>query len=143
MNTHSDSNTSVQSAQPALNQTIMNQTTVDRTEKNQYEILILSDRETDLTKINPQMWWEHISEYIHLTYTRNLDEIMDQGIDQMDPHTVYHIKRDVIWALGPKAKHKIMRGQWRRKLKDVDLSQLLKLIKETFKPARNVFRSRA
>ena len=55
------------------------------------------------------MWWEQISEYIHLTYNRNLEELMDQGVDQMDPHTVYHIKRDVIWALGPKAKHEIMR----------------------------------
>ena len=56
------------------------------------------------------MLWEQISEYIHLTYNRNLDEIMDQGTDQMDPHTVYHIKGDVIWALGPKAKH-FGRGQ--------------------------------
>ena len=27
-------------------------------------------------------------------------------------HTTYHIERDVIWALGPKAKHETMRGQW-------------------------------
>ena len=37
----------------------------------------------------------------------------------MDPHTVYHIKGDVVWALGPKAKHEIMRGQWGRELKDL------------------------
>ena len=61
----------------------------------------------------------------------------------MDPHTVFHIKGDVIWALGPKAKHEIMRGQWGRELKDVDLQKLLKLFKKTFKPARNVFHSRA
>ena len=83
------------------------------------------------------MWWEQISEYIHLTYNGNLDELMDQGTDQMDPHTVYHI------ALGPKAKHEIMRGQWGRELKHVDLSELLKLFKKTFIPARNVFHSRA
>ena len=88
------------------------------------------------------MWWERISEFIHLTFNRNLDEMMDQGTDQMDPQTVYHIKGDVIWALGPKAKHEIMRGQWGRKLKDVDLSEILKLFKKTFIPARNVFKSR-
>ena len=94
----------------------MNQTTADQMEKNKYKIPILSNRETDLTipilskretdptKINPRMWWEQISEYIHLTYNRNLDEMMDQGTDQMDPHTVYHIKGDVTWALGPKTK---------------------------------------
>ena len=89
------------------------------------------------------MWWEQIIEYIHLTYNRNLDEMMDQSTDQMDPQTVYHIKGDVIWALGPKAKHEIMRGQWGRELKAVDLSELLKLFKKTFIPARNVFHSRA
>ena len=69
--------------------------------------------------------------------------MMDQGTDQMDPHTVYHIKGDVIWAIGPKAKHENMRSQWGRELKDVDLSELLKLFKKTFIPARNVFHSRA
>ena len=132
MDTQSDPNTSVQPAQPAVNQTIMNQTTSDRMEKNKCKIPILSDRETDLTIINPRMWWEQTSEYIHLKYKRNLDEMMDQGTDQMDPHTVYHIKGGVIWALGPKAKHEIMRGQWGRELKDVDLSELLKLFKKTF-----------
>ena len=111
MDTHSDPITSLQPAQLAVNQTMMNQTTADQTEKNKYKIPILSDREPDLTKINPRMWWEQISEYKHLTYNQNLDEMMDQGTDQMDPHTVYHIKGDVIWALGPKAKHEIMRGQ--------------------------------
>ena len=111
--------------------------------KNKYKIRILSDRGTDLTKINPRMWWEQISEYIHLTYNRNLDEMMDQGTDQMDPFTVYHIKGDVIWALGPKAKNEIMRVQWGRELTDVDLSELLlKPFKKTFIPARDVFHSR-
>ena len=87
------------------------------------------------------MWWEQISEYIHLTYNRNLDEIIDEGIEYMNPHTVYHIKGNVIWALGPKAKHEIMRGQWGRELKDVILPELLTLFKKTF-PARNVFHSR-
>ena len=143
MDNNSDPSTSEQSGQRASNQTIMNQTTADRLEKNKYKTPILSDRETDLTKINPRMWWERISEYIHLTYNRNLDELMDQGIDQMDPHTVYHIKGGVIWALGPKAKHEIMRGRWGKELKDIDFPELLKLFKKTFIPARNVFHSRA
>ena len=112
-------------------------------EKSKYKIPILSDRETDLTKINPKMWWEQISEYIHLTYNRNLDEIIDEGVEYMDPHTVYYIKGDVIWALGPKAKHEIMRGQWGRELKDVQLPEVLTLFKKTFLPVRNVFHSRA
>ena len=111
--------------------------------KTKYKIPILSDRETDLTKINPKMWWEQISEYIHLTYNRNLEEIIDEGTEYMDPHTVYHIKGDVIWALGPKAKHEIMRGQWGRELKEVNLPELLTLFQKTFLPARNVFHSRA
>ena len=89
------------------------------------------------------MWWEQISEYIHLTYNRNLDEIIDEGVEYLDPHTVYHIKGDVIWALGPKAKHEIMRGQWGREIKDVKLPELLTLFKKTFLPVRNVFHSRA
>ena len=123
--------------------TINNQTMSERTEKSKYKIPILSDRDTDLTKINLKMWWEQISEYIHLTYDRNLDEMTEEGIEYMDQHTVYHIKGDVIWALGPKAKHEIMRGQWGRELKDVRLPELLTLFKKTFLPARNVFHSRA
>ena len=88
-----------------------NQTTSERAERSKYKIPILSDRETDLTKINPKMWWEQISEYIPLTYNRNLDEIVDEGTEHMDQHTVYHIKGDVTWALDPKAKHEIMRSQ--------------------------------
>ena len=61
----------------------------------------------------------------------------------MDPHTVYHTKGDVIWALGPKGKHEIMRGQWGRELKDVNLPDLLTLFKKTFLPVRNVFHRRA
>ena len=78
-----------------------------------------------------------------MTYNRNFDEIIDEGIEYMDPHTVYHIKDDVIWALGPKAKHEIMRSQWGRELKDVNLPELLTLFRETFLPVRNVFHSRA
>ena len=126
-----------------MNQTTMNQTTADRMEKNRYKIPILSDRETDLAKINSRMWWEQISEYIHRTYNRNLDEIMYQGADQMDPHIVFHIKGDVTWALGTNAKHDITTGQWGRDLRDVDLQELLKLFKKTFIPAKNVFHSRA
>ena len=68
---------------------------------------------------------------------------MEQETDSMDPHTTYHIKGDVIWALGPKAKHEIMRGQWGKELKDISLQELLKLFKKTFLPTRNVFHSRA
>ena len=60
-----------------MNQSMMNQTTADKAEKNKYKIPSLSDRETDLSKTNQRMWWEQISEYIHLTYNRNLDDIMD------------------------------------------------------------------
>ena len=136
-------NSSAQPTQNTMNQSMMNQTTADKAEKNKYKIPILSDRETDLSKTNPRMWWEQISEYIHLTYNRNLDDIMEQGADQMDQHTAFHIKGDVIWALGPKAKHEIKRDQWGRELKDVDLQELLKLFKTTYIPARNVFHSRA
>ena len=126
-----------------MNQSTMNQTAADKAEKNKYKIPILSDRETDQSKTNPRMWWEQISEYIHLTYNRNLDDLMDQGTDQMDQHTTFHFKGDVIWALGPKAKHEIMRGQWGRELKDVGQQKLLKLFKKTFIPARNLFHYRA
>ena len=68
---------------------------------------------------------------------------MEQGTDSMDPHTTYQNKGDVIWALGPKAKHEIMRGQWGNELKDISLQELLKLFKKTFLPTRNVFHSRA
>ena len=44
--------------------TAVNQTIVERTERNKYKIPILSDRETDLSKANPKMWWEQIFEYI-------------------------------------------------------------------------------
>ena len=96
-----------------------------------------------MTKINPRMWCEQISEYIDLTYHRNLEDLMDHGIEGMDAHTIYHIKGDVIWVLRPKAKHEIMRDQWGRELKDINLQELLKLFKKTFMPARNVFYSRA
>ena len=139
MNT--DPNMSEQSGQSE--QSGSQSTMMERTEENKYKIPILSDRETDLPKINRRMWWEQISEYIDLTYHRNLEDLMDHGIEAMDAHTKYHIKGDVIWALGPKAKHEIMRGQWGRELKDINLQELLKLFKKTFMPARNVFHSRA
>ena len=136
--TEGEPNTSEQSSRMTNNQT-----TSERAEKSKYKIQILSERDTDLTKINPKMWWEQISEYLHLTFNQNLDAIIDEGIEYMDPHTVYHIKSDVIWALGPKPKHEIMRGQWGRELKDVNLPELLTLFKKTFLPVRNVFHSRA
>ena len=52
-----------------------------------------------------------MSEYIDLTYQKNLEELMKQGTDFLDAKISHHIRGDVIWALGPKAKHEIMRGQ--------------------------------
>ena len=115
--TEGEPNTSERSTRTNNNQT----TSSERMEETKYKIPILSDRETDLTKTNPKMWWEQISEYIHLTYNLHLEEIIDEGTEYLDPHTVYHNKGDVIWALGPKAKHEIMRGQCGRELKDVNL----------------------
>ena len=89
------------------------------------------------------MWWEQISEYIDLKYQKKLEELIEQGTDSMDPHTTYHIKGDAIWALGPKTKHEIMRGQWGKELKDISLQELLKLFKKSFLPTRNVFHSKA
>ena len=137
--TEGEPNTSKRSTRTNNNQT----TTSERMEKTKYKIPILSDRETDLTKTNPKMWWEQIAEYIHLTYNRNIEEIIDEGTEYVDPHTAYHIKGDVILALGPKAKHEIMSGQWGRELEDVNLPELLTLFKKTFLPAGNVFHSRA
>ena len=124
-------------------QTVANQTTVERTVKNQYKIPILSDRETELSNINPKMWWELISEYINLTYQKKLEKLIELGKDSMDPHTTYYIKGDVIWALGPKVKHPDNEGQWGKELRDISLQELLKLFKKTFVSIRNVFHSRA
>ena len=88
------------------------------------------------------MWWEQISEYIDLTYHKKLEDLMNKGTEDMDAYTIYHLKGDVIWALGPKAEHEIMRGQWGRKLKDVNIQELLKQYKKTIMPARNVFHCR-
>ena len=64
-------------------------------EKNIYKIPILSDRETDLTK-TIGMWWEQISEYIDLTYHKNLEELMDLVTDSLDGQVNHHIKGDVM-----------------------------------------------
>ena len=51
-------------------QTTPNQsTTLERMEKNNYKIPTLSEKETDLTKTNPRMSWESISEIL-ASYTR-------------------------------------------------------------------------
>ena len=89
------------------------------------------------------MWWEQISVYIDLTYQKNLKELLEQGTESLDAQITYQIKGDVIWALGPKAKHEIMRGQWGKEVKDISLKELLKLFKKTFLPTRNVFHSRS
>ena len=83
MNASTDPNMSEQSRQ---NQS----TTTERTERNKYKIPILSDRDTDLTKIITRTWWEQISEYIYLTYHKNLEDLMDQGIEALDAHTISH-----------------------------------------------------
>ena len=77
---------------------INNQTMSERAEKSKYKIPILSDRETDLTKANPKMWWKQISEYILLTYNRNLDEITDEGVEYMEP-TRYTTKKVTLSGL--------------------------------------------
>ena len=75
--------------------------------------------------------------------------MVDLGTDSLDALTTHHIKDDVICALGPKAKHGIMRGQWGKELgkrnqADISLQGLLELNgKKMFLPTRNVFYSRA
>ena len=134
---------SEQSGQSEQSGTQNQSTAMERMEQNKYKIPILSDRETDLTKTNPRMSWEQISEYIDLTYHENLEDLMNHGTESMDTHTIYQLKGDVIWALGRKANHEIMRGQWGRELKEVNIQEILKLFKKTIMPARNVFHSRA
>ena len=105
---------------------------VERMEKNKYKTPILSDTETDMTTINPRMRWEQITEYIDLTYQKNLKELMGQGTDSVDAQISHHIKGYVIWALGPKAKYETIRGQWGRELRDISLQDLLKNVQEDF-----------
>ena len=69
--------------------------------------------------------------------------LVDQATKALDAHAIYHINGVVFWALGPRAKHEIVRGQWGRELKDVNLQELLKLLKNTFMPTRNIFHRRA
>ena len=92
MDTQTDPNTAEQSAWLSINQ---NQITTTEWMDKKFKVPILSDRVSDLTKINLRMWWEQISEYIDLTCHRNLDEVMDQGIEYLDAHTVYDIEDDV------------------------------------------------
>ena len=98
MENHTDPNSTEGGPNTSEQSTNNNQTTSEWMERSKYKIPILWGRETDLTKINPKMRWEQISEYIHSTYSRNLDEIIDQGTEYMDPHTVYHMKGDVIYT---------------------------------------------
>ena len=55
-------NMSEQSGQTEQSGTQNQSTAMERMEKNNYKIPILSDRETDLTKTNPRMWREQITE---------------------------------------------------------------------------------
>ena len=128
MNT--DHNMSEQSGQSEQSGTQKQSTTMERMEKNKYKIPILSDRETDSTKTNPRMWWEQISKYIDLTYDKNLEYLMIHGTEGMGAHTIYHLEGDVIWALGPISKYEIMRGQWGRELKDVNIQEFIQVIQK-------------
>ena len=81
---------------------------------------------------------------IHRSHlSENLEYLMEQETDSLNAHLPHQVKGYVIWALGPKAKHEIMRGQWGKEPKDISLKHLIKLFKKTFPPARNVFHSRA
>ena len=55
---------------------------------------------------------------------------MDQGIEFLDAHTMFYIKGYGIWALGSKAKHETMRGQWGRELKDVKPARVFEIIQK-------------
>ena len=123
-------------------QTEANQTTVERTESNKCKIPILSERDRPIKNQPENVVGADIG-VIDLTYQKKLEELIEQGTYSMDPHIIYDIKGDVVWALGPKTKYEIMRGQWGKELKDISLQELLKLFKKTFLPTRNVFYSRA
>ena len=62
--------------------------------------------------------------------SEKLEELIEQGMDFMDPHTTYHIKGDVIWALDPKAKNEIMRGQWGRGTKRHQPTRIVETIQK-------------
>ena len=54
-------------------------TTIKQLPKERNEASTRSRFYSGLTKIIPKLWWEQISEYIHLKYNRNLDEIVEEG----------------------------------------------------------------
>ena len=62
------------------------------------------------------MWWEQIQEYLHLTYQVNVETFPIHQTTENDETTTLReqIKGDITWALGPKAKYELMRGQWGR-----------------------------
>ena len=105
-------------------------TIVERMERNIYKIRILSDRKTDLTKTNPRMWREEISENIDLTYQKNLEELIELGTNSLDAQITHHNKGDVIWALGPNAKHEIIRGKWDKKTEGHQPTRIFKIVQE-------------
>ena len=120
-------------AQSETQNTIQN---AERYEKSKYKIPIFTDRNTEMNKIDPKMWWEQIQQYIELTYETNLEEVPESETLQNK------IKADLSWSLGPKAKYEIMRGQWGREFKDLSLNETISLFKKIFIPARNTFHSR-
>ena len=97
---------SEQSGQSEQSGTQNQLTTMERMEKNKYKIPILSDLETNLTKTNPRMWWEQVSEYIDLTDHKNLEDLMNHGTECMDAHTIYHLKGDASWLWAQKQSTK-------------------------------------
>ena len=65
-------NMSEQSGQTEQSGTQNQSTAMERMKKKQVQkSQIYQTKETDLTKTNPRMWWEQISEYIDLTYHKN------------------------------------------------------------------------
>ena len=91
------------------------------------------------------MWWEQIQEYLHLTYQIEVENFPIHEPAENDEITALReqIKGDIAWALGPKAKYEITRGQWGREFKEIPLHELVELFKKTFIPSKNVFHSRA
>ena len=120
--------------------TVANQTTVERTERKKYNIPILSDRETDLSKINPRMRWEQISEYIDLTYQKKLEELIEQGTGPT--HNISHQRRRHM-GIGLKSETRDFEGPKGKRTQSHQLTRIAELFKKTFLPTRNVFHSRA
>ena len=63
-------------AQSEIGQETQNTTqNAKRYEKSKYKIPIFTDRNTELNKTDPKMWWEQIQQYIELTYETELEDV--------------------------------------------------------------------